>query len=134
MSEAGKEYGQFVKQRREERYSQFVNTTLPAIKSEVEECPSVWILSARFSVWSSIPVPVENQGSDSASEEFFPISVSVGTRKPTRGLYLALRPDIRYSARMSAGWKPSVWYILLQSPFILLFSSTDANIRRFFDT
>ena len=25
MSEAGKEYGQFVKQRREERYSQFVN-------------------------------------------------------------------------------------------------------------
>ena len=33
MSEAGKEYRQFVKQRREERYSQFVNSTLPAIKS-----------------------------------------------------------------------------------------------------
>ena len=33
MSETGKEYGQFVKQRREERYSQFVNTILPAIKS-----------------------------------------------------------------------------------------------------
>lgn len=33
MSEAGKEQRQFVKQRREERYSQFVNSTLPAIKS-----------------------------------------------------------------------------------------------------
>lgn len=33
MSGAGKEYGQFVKQRREERYSQFVTSILPAIKS-----------------------------------------------------------------------------------------------------
>lgn len=33
MSEAGKEYGQFVKQQREERYSQFVNSILPAIRS-----------------------------------------------------------------------------------------------------
>ena len=33
MSEAGKEYGQFVKQRREERYSQFIITeTYVAIK------------------------------------------------------------------------------------------------------
>lgn len=33
MSETGKEYGLFVKQRREERYSQFVTSILPAIKS-----------------------------------------------------------------------------------------------------
>lgn len=33
MSEAGKEYRLFLKQRREERYSQFVNSLLPAIKS-----------------------------------------------------------------------------------------------------
>lgn len=33
MSETGKEYRQFIKQRREERYSKFVNTILPAIKS-----------------------------------------------------------------------------------------------------